>query len=121
MEPDVHPGVCEAAGDCIALTIFVGQAVQLDVTVLHREPKEDDGGFVADHASSSPHRRNPSRHKGQRIVRSPISASEVDEAPLDIGMHEIHPCPITDIQALESVHQLSFHGRLHDTDPCAFL
>jgi len=46
---------------------------------------------------------------------------EIDVSPLNICVDQLHPDLFTDIQTLESIHQLAFNGHGKKADPRSLL
>src|SRR5512132_91620 len=55
------------------------------------------------------------------ISRALASADEVDEAALDVGVDELHPHAVADVEPLEAADELAFDGGVEDADPRALL
>src|SRR5512133_2553237 len=51
------------------------------------------------------------------MSRALARADEVDEAALDVGVDELHPDAVADVEPLEAAHELALDRRLEDADP----
>ena len=94
----------------------------------HRNPAALGHGLTQPRASWLAHRREAlNRPRGSGLVGAPTlrfslrHSLEVDISALDIRADQLHAEPVTYVQAFNPAFQSSFHGRLQQTDPRAFV
>ena len=54
------------------------------------------------------------------VINRSVNSREVDESLLHVRVRQLHANPMPHVDALKTMHQSAFHGRIKKADPGAF-